>query len=470
MSKELVISFLYGEFNAALVDGSQVLESWSPSSSDRSHGYHEAAFRFFLESALDHFAYRGRGREVSFIVADVEIEHHSVRLPPVKRRQLKSLLEIETNKLADGRAFAWSHFKMGTSSGRGATAVGSEHYLLHGWPISKLKHYLADFERLGVSPRIVVPDVALLIAWLESAGLNEQAVALVSESDNGTTLVVADLSKRQVFIRRLSPAIGHNKERLPGEIRRSLQYASQDIGLRPSLVITNDQQLAIDLQPQLDRDITLEIEQSWISKPILAGYTSLIGRRDTQSLVPDEIRNARLNSLVNAVVKTGLALAATASVVAFLVIEWRVSSESVSLEEAESRYELRLQEQTSLLAEIQNLDSEQRLSESALYSNQPLIFWVLRGLGDLLPDDLALSRLRLRSVDSSVVQMNLNATTFADNLQKLDEQMHKFGNQLSTSPWMVKWPADWSDQWRKQYMSGRRGQQLNLELAGELPR
>ena len=470
MSKELVISFLYGEFNAALVDGSQVLETWSPSSSDRSHGYHEAAFRFFLESALDHFAYRGKGREVSLIVADVEIEHHSVRLPPVKRRQLNSLLQIESNKLADGRAFAWSHFKMGTSSGRGATAVGSEHYLLHGWPTSKLKHYLADFERLGVSPRIVVPDVALLIAWLESAGLNEQAVALVSESDNGTTLVLADLSKRQVFIRRLSPAIGHNKERLPGEIRRSLQYASQDIGLRPSLVITNDQQLAIDLQPQLDRDITLEIEQSWISKPILAGYTSLIGRRDTQSLVPDEIRYARLNQLVNRVVKSGLALAATSSVVVFLLVEWTISSESISLKEAEARYELRVQEQKSLLAEVEKLDSEQRFAESTHDGYQPLLYWVLRELGGLLPDDLALSRLRLEFTESGGLEISMNATTFADNLQQLDEQMHNFGNQLSVSPWMVKWPAGWSDQWREQYMSGRRGQQLNLELAGELPR
>ncbi|HAC35274.1 MAG TPA: hypothetical protein DCF45_12225 [Gammaproteobacteria bacterium] len=469
MAKELVISFLYGEFNAALVDGAQVLENWSPSSSDRSHGYHEAAFRFFLESALEHFNYRGKGREVSLIVADVEMEHHPVRLPPVKRRQLKNLLAVETNKLADGRAFVWSHLYLGTFAG-GAAAAGSEHYLLHGWPASKLKRYLADFEHLGVSPRIVVPDVALLTAWLESAELNEEAVALVSESDNGTTLVLADLSRQQIFIRRLSPAIGHNKERLPGEIRRSLQYASQDIGLRPSLVITNDQQLAVDLQPQLDRGISLEIEQSWVSKPILAGYTSMLGRRDSQSLVPDEIRYARLNRLVNGVVKTGLTLVATSSVIAFLVIEWRVSSESVSLDEAESRYELRVQEQKRLLAEIQKLDSEQRFSESALYSNQPLIFWALRGLGDLLPDDLALSRLRLHATDSSGVQMKLNATTFADNLQKLDEQMHQFGNQLSTSPWMIKWPADWSDQWRKQYMSGRRGQQLNLELVGELPR
>ena len=89
MARELVISFLYGEFTAAMVDGARVIERWSPSASDRAHGFHEAAFRYFLESAVEHFDCAGE--EAVLVVGDVEMEHHQVSLPPVNKQQRQQL-------------------------------------------------------------------------------------------------------------------------------------------------------------------------------------------------------------------------------------------------------------------------------------------------------------------------------------------------------------------------------------------
>jgi len=475
MARELVISFLYGEFNAALVDGATVVERWSPSASDRAHGFHEAAFRFFLESVIEHFDYTGR--EAVLVVADVEMEHHQLALPPVNNKQRQQLLEMEVKKIAEGRALAWSYLRLGSSMGWrspsaevAATAKGSDHYLLHCWPVAKLNGYLADFAHVGVSPRLIVPDVALFYAWTGEAGLEARPSALVNTSENGTTVVLSDPAAMKLFVRRLSPAIGHSKERLPGEVRRSLQYANQDIGLRPELLVTNDQQLAIDLQAQLDRSVTIEIEASWGAQPVLAQYCAGFSRRDTQSFVPDDVRYAKYNLLINRVVKMAIAIMAIASLVTVGAVEWRLKGEQSSAEELAARFELRERELHTLQQEINKLRGEQAFAEGARANKQMLTYWLIRDLGAELPEMLRLSEFKLAYGEQSTVDVSLNAAVIAGNMQRLDNDMRTFGETLAAEPWLVRWPANWIQLWRDQYMNGSRGQQLLLELHGELPR
>ncbi len=167
MARELVISFLYGEFTAAMVDGARVIERWSPSASDRAHGFHEAAFRYFLESAVEHFDCAGE--EAVLVVGDVEMEHHQVSLPPVNKQQRQQLLKIESAKLAEGRSLTWSHLRIGTSPVSSGAEKGFDLYLLHCWPQIKLNGYLADFAHAGVTPRLIIPDVTLFHAWAMEA-------------------------------------------------------------------------------------------------------------------------------------------------------------------------------------------------------------------------------------------------------------------------------------------------------------
>ena len=475
MARELVISFLYGEFNAALVDGATIVERWSPSASDRGHGFHEAAFRFFLESAIEYFDYSGK--EVVLVVGDVEMEHHHVTLPPVKGKQRQQLLEAEFNRLAEGRPLAWSYLYNGPAVSQipvGTSGVqspgGSDHYLMNCWPKSKLSSYLADFSHVGLVPRLIIPDIALFYIWSQQEAQQLGSFAFINTSENGTTVLLADTAQVRVFVRRLSPAIGHSRDRLPSEIRRSLQYASQDIGLRPNLLITNDQQLAIDLQSKLDRSITIEIEQDWTDQPILANYYSAISRRDTQSFVPDEIRYARINRFVNRVVIGAIGFAAVASLVVAGAIEYMVRSEGPSFSELTSRYQLRVQEQQSLAVEISKLRQQQRFAMDVLGSKQQLVYWLIRDIGAQLPEQVRLSGLKYEVNDPSSATLSLKTALIGENIEQLDQDMKSFGEVLAAEPWLVKWPPGWADSWRGQYMSGRRGQQLNLELQGELPR
>ncbi len=467
MARELVISFLYGEFTAAMVDGARVIERWSPSASDRAHGFHEAAFRYFLESAVEHFDCAGE--EAVLVVGDVEMEHHQVSLPPVNKQQRQQLLKIESARLAEGRSLTWSHLRIGTSPVSSGAEKGFDLYLLHCWPQIKLNGYLADFAHAGVTPRLIIPDVTLFHTWAMEAGLESGSFALVNTTANGTTVMLMDPATLKLFVRRLSPAIGHSRERLPGEIRRSLQYASQDIGLRPSTLVTNDQQLAIDLQAQLDRRITIEIETSWAEQPVLASYIAGFSRRDAQSFVPDEIRYAKYNRVINRVVKTGIALVAISSVITWALVEWSLRDEQASLQELASRYELREREQRSLLEEIDKLRGEQVFAEGARIDKQMLTYWLIRDLGSVLPPRVRLSAVRF-SYEDSTIDVELDAKVVADNVQQLDDQMRAFGETLAAEPWLVRWPDGWREQWRNQYINGRRGQQLDLEITAEIPR
>lgn len=475
MARELVISFLYGEFNAALVDGASVIERWSPTASDRAHGFHEAAFRFYLEAVVDHFDYAGQ--EAVLVVADVEMEHHQVALPPVKGKQRQQLLDVESKKLAEGRPLAFSYMRIGSvaarrsgSAANSGPAKGVDQFLLHCWPQAKLTGYLADFAHVGVVPRLIIPDVALFHAWAADAGLDANSYSLVNSGANGTTVMLADRTAMRVFVRRLSPAIGHSPERLPGEIRRSLQYASQDIGLRPELLVTNDQQLAIDLQAQLDRNITIEIETSWAEQPVLAPYCSGFSRRDTQSYVPDAIRYAKYNRIINRVVKAGIVVIALASGITAGVVEWQRGDQHATLEELEARHQLREQELQLLQREIDGIRGEQAFAVGAGADKQKLSYWIVRDLGAELPSTIRLTHLQLNYGDGPTVELSLKATLIAGNVQRLDNDMRVFGEKLAAEPWLVKWPDDWARLWRNQYINGRRGQQLNIELNGELPR
>ena len=474
MPRELVVSFLYGEFNAALVEGASVVERWTPSASDRGHGFHEAAFRFFLESAIEYFDYTGK--EAVLVVADVEMEHHHITLPPVKGRQRQQLLEVEFNRHAEGRPLAWSYLYVGPGSVSSPSAisaeqgpVGSDHYVLNCWPKSKLSSYLADFAHVGLLPRLIIPDIALFHLWRlrEAEGLG--SFALINTSENGTTVLLGDTFQMKVFVRRLSPAIGHNRDRLPSEIRRSLQYASQDIALRPELLITNDQDLAIELQPKLDRSISIEIEKSWVDPPILSEYCSAISRRDSQSFVPDEIRYAGFNQLVNRVVKGGIAMVAVASVVSAVSIELMVRSDGPSLSALAARYELRLQEQQSLKNEIDELRQQQGFTNDVLLPKQNLVYWLIRDIGAQLPEQLRLSSLEYDVIDDSMARLSFEAVLTSDNVGQLDENMQKFGRTLEAQPWLIEWPGDWKKDWRSEYLGGRRGQQVKLEVSGVLP-
>lgn len=468
MARELVISFLYGEFNAALVDGARVVERWSPSASDRAHGFHEAAFRYFLESAVDQFDYTGE--EAVLVVADVEMEHHQVALPPVKKKQQQQLLTIEAEKLAEGRSLTWSYLPIPQQqNGGSASSSGFDKYLMHCWPAMKLKGYLADFAHVGITPRLIVPDVTLFLAWSAEADLEANSCALVNSSENGTTVILSDVSTGKLFVRRLSPAIGHSKVRLPAEIRRSIQYASQDMGLRPELLVTNDQQLAIDLQPQLDRRIDLEIEASWADQPVLASYCSELSRRDPQSFVPDEVRYAKYNQLINRVVKAGIALIAITSLVTVAWVEWRLSGEESTAKELADRYELRQQELHSLQSEVARLSSEQQFAEQAQGNKQRMTYWLLMDLGALLPDAVVLDELKLAYEQPGRVDVALKAAVTVDNLQRLDDDMREFGENLATAPWLVEWPNDWLQKWREQYINASRGQHLELEINGNFP-
>ena len=472
MASELVVSFLYGEFNAALVDGTEVVERWTPSASDRGHGFHEAAFRFFLESAIEYFDYAGK--EAVLVVADVEMEHHHVILPPVKGRQRQQLLEVEFNRLAEGRPLVWSYLYVGPRSAPLATAAaqgtaGSEHYVLNCWPKSKLSSYLADFAHVALSPRLIIPDIALFYLWRQREAEGLGSFALINTSENGTTVLLGDTLQMKIFVRRLSPAIGHNRERLPSEIRRSLQYASQDIGLRPELLITNEQQLAIDLQPKLDRSISIEIEKGWAAQPILSEYCSAISRRDSQSFVPDEIRYAGFNRLVNRVAKGGIAMVAVASVVTAVSIELMVRSDYPSLSALGSRYELRLQEQQSLRNEIDELRQQQGFADDVLLPKQQMVYWLIRDIGAQLPEQLRLSSLEYDVIDASTARLSFEAVLTSDNVGQLDENMQNFGHTLEAEPWLIEWPRGWRKNWRSEYLGGRRGQQVKLKLSGVLP-
>ncbi|MEC9341812.1 MAG: hypothetical protein VX663_10055, partial [Pseudomonadota bacterium] len=380
MAAHLAVSFLYGNFNAIVHDGRQVVASWTPGAGDRSHGWHEGAFRFYLERALEETGYEGDS--VSLVVADVDMEHVHLSVPPVKPKLRLQLIGREVERRMDGGRMVWCHRYLGSHRARavrpadeeGTALQGSEHYLVHLWPQQKLRQYLQDMRAVDLTPRLILPVASLMLQWAEEQNGPDDVVCLVNHTPNGTTMLVRNPKGPEVLLRHLTPGAGTGRSRLVEEIQRSLLYARQNLGIVARQVLVGGEDLLDDVAARLIAEASVQAAPEWNDASYPAVRVANLPAASTESLVPASIRHERRNRIINRVGNYAVAALGVAALVTVATVEWYLRHSEQGAEASVSRYELRVAEQRRLEAEIESLEQRQRFL-TAVVHRPPLATW-----------------------------------------------------------------------------------------------
>ena len=478
MAAHLAVSFLYGNFNAIVHDGRQVVASWTPGAGDRSHGWHEGAFRFYLERALEETGYEGD--TVSLVVADVDMEHIHLSVPPVKPKLRLQLIGKEVERRVEGSRQVWCHRYLGAYRTRPTRPAeeeetglhGSEHYLVHLWPQNKLRQYLQDMRAVGLTPRLILPIASLMLQWADEESGLDDIVCLVNHTPNGTTMLVRNRQGPEVLLRHLTPGGGTGRTRLVEEIQRSVLYARQNLGIAAREVHVGGGDMVADVAARLQGDANVVPAARWEDVTFPAVRVATLPAGSTESLVPASIRHERRNRIINRVGNYAVATLGVAALVTVAAVEWYLRRTEQGAQATESRYELRVAEQQRLETEIQNLEGRQQFLEWALHHRQPVMTWFVHDLGRLTPPPVRLTEVSVGPPLDGLAPLRIKASLTVSDLESAERSLQVLGTGLSTAPWFADLPDDWMRLWRQQYLRGEinpQGQALDLEIAGDLP-
>lgn len=469
MAKELAISYLYGDFQAVVLDGRAELGRWRPQSGERLSEFSELLRQAVTETGFD-------GELVSLVLADVDLRHVLVNIPQTNQKNSLKILEKEVSRNSEGAQMSWSYAYLGRRDPTAAVKrnaddptrmEGSECYLLHMMPQADLQYYLDSIQVLGLVPRVIVPSATLLLDTAYRLRSDFGAVGIFVDGPFGGTLILSDLDQNAVFIRHLMTA---DTGRLAREIQRSLLYANQNMSIRVNTIVVANARLAGEVQGELN--FPVRPYDQWSDPYYAAMFGARVRVADTQSLVPEEIRYARRDRIINRVVNGGIVFLALCALGSFGASEWLRYRSAEQFDQHMTHYQLQVREKDRLTREVRSLRDRVEVINNGR-EQQPLAEWMLGRIGESVPPGMVLTELRLIKEPENrsgklVVAGYLNSREFAAS----NESLLAFGRALEAEPWFVQWRGNWADDWQQQYMNGQIGKQdskLTFELEGRLP-
>lgn len=467
MSSQLIITFLYGEFYAHVVTERAIISEWTPGAKDRSHGWHEGAFRFYLERAMEETRYSGQ--DVSLVVEDPDLEHLQVDLPPVKNKsRLIQLLEQEVNRQAGEEPMAWSYTAL--AAGEKGEHESGDHYFLHMWPRHKLNRYLDDFQHMRLSPRLIVPFSSLLLNRLAKLNQRNRPAALLQRFGYGATLLLQDSSQPKVLLRHLTGGLGRGSTRIVQEIRRSILYANQNMALQPVVLWLDDKDLFLEAQGGLD--IAVKEAEPLDIPSEFALPAARLAVSSSFNLVPISIRDQRRARVIRGLVNYSTGVVFTAAITMVGLSQWSMFETRSDIEQIERHIRLQEDDIARLEKEVLRLQDRQNMIRFATGEKQPIIVWFLGDLARSAPEQLVITEISLKKDDDAYGNLLMVAELNASDISGLDKSLLEFGRSLQQEPWFLRLPDNWADTWRENYMSGAMADgshKVPLEIEGTLP-
>lgn len=386
-----------------------------------------------LRRALDET--NAKSHTVSIVLAHPLLSDQIMEAPPVKGRTLERLLDRHVKSL---KAFpgdpVWSS-QPALSTKKGNTV------LLHICPRFVLDHLTRSCRGAGLHLSRVVPTTSLLIAQLKQLPLQKGEIALlVAETGPTTTLVIGNAEGRVCLGRILRETWRTEAERVAVDLTRSIGYAEQQSGVTVSRVWLFGESAA-DHLPALQTALRLPVEVSPV--PYTPFYwTEQLARLPAKgdgNLVSLEAREApqRRRYLTVTSVLLFLLLAASLGAAGFLEILRRNQ----------------LREIENLNAEIANLQADQAKLQAdfaefermkdfvRVVSDEkppPVPSWFLAYLGEVVPDDLMLTQLRVARTNN-LWSVRMEGGVRPDAKTALPEQalvqgLNSLSNSLVTGP------------------------------------
>lgn len=407
----LCISLLNGELKTATVKRGAVTGSWLKPEPLMDL----AALPDALEQATSQAAMTNR--KVAMVFADARLSDHFVELPHARGSTLQRLLDRAANRV---KAFqgdvAWSA-QPGIPSKKGTTA------LLHLCPQPLLDQLLQGCHAKGLELVRTLPTTAVLASQLKALPIQKDDVALiVAQSGLSTTMVVGRKDGRLCLGRILPTSWKTTPDRVWMDVARSIGFAQQQANVSVTSVWVfgegAEEQLA---GAQAATKLAARVSPVAYHDFYWAEQAATLPEKEDGNLVSTEIRSAPQRQrmmTMTAILVIALLLGASGVAVA---LEYLRRNEMAGLNEAVRQMEKIEHEKAVVQLLHSDLEQMRKASEFIEEELPPAPEWLLAYVGQELPPELGLTRLRVfRTNDVWSVHMAGTSEARSNVVEKFD--------------------------------------------------
>ena len=446
MSTKYGLSWIYEEFQLVRLHHGKCVESWSAPGPV----HNLAEFASALRSGREALKIRG-GQDIAIAYESDDHSHVFLDLPPMSTKDREKYLgrRVKQEKKFDDDA-AWGYRLIKHDNGSGGA-------LLHILPERILGTIMHVCENNSLVPRRLVPLTDIMVQHFEQEKLLEQQVSLIiALFESRVEMVVVRDSEEVLLVRELG---FHWKfdgmDRLRLDMERTLRYAKQRHACLISQIFLMGEgaaEAAENLQSNFDVPVKSYLHAD--SALFWATHVSFLPRRTTSNLIPPMMQNTITSRQWR---KAGFVMAATSSLVAAVVVaqvEFLIAKyDNLHAQFLQLSAEL-LEEKHRWEEKYRQLDDSQNRIDQLTLDKPPVPAWFLAGLGDMVPENLILTRAQIRNQDSSWGFLLEGSTkpTLADTAQ-LVEQLE---DSLRQDPWNAFVSRSWQSKWLANWCRGRR--------------
>ena len=446
----LSISLLNERLSATAVHRGEVAGTW-----ERAEPVTDLAdFASILREAVQQTGYTGTA--VTVVLAHQRLAQQLVESPPVKGRNLKLFLQNRVKQLKPfPTEAAWSY--QPTLPTRNAQAM-----LLHLLPRELLDQLVQGCKQVELQCDRVIPASAILQGQLTELPLESNEVALLAADTGGTTTVVIGRKDGQIYLgRTLSNSWNAHADRVNVDLNRTLLYVKQQFGVAVNSVwLFGD-----DAQNQIDRIRTalrLPVKLSPVGPgPFYWNQEALeIPVGDTNNLISAEELEAPRRRLLLRVTGALVGLLALLALAAAGGVQYVVMDRGKQLLKLQSKVE-QLQVRNAALQDRER-EFLQKKEFVKIVSDEkvpPVPGWFLGYLGDIVPEELLVSHVRLnREEDRWHVELGgtLQPTTNQAPAKVLADAVATLKTNLAQGPFHVQFLGERSGAAGKSSAAGDR--------------
>jgi hypothetical protein len=386
-SKErLCLQILHGQVSAFVVMGGRVLRA---AHADALCGQPDLLPQIFgaLIQQLNF-----RGEYVSTVISDEAIGYQMVPTPPMKPTDLRMYLQRKSLQESRGKEalrFGWTTLKA-----REGAAV-----LLQVIPDSWVRVFVESCHHHGLQPLHFM--TASAVACLHVGQVEPGMPLYALDTGTSTVLVVRKFSDAPVLLRELSGAWQKSLDgplHVAQEIQRTLLFAKQQLGMPVDRIHIRGN--GSELLASVTRDV-VGLDVGFNEDPVVwalplqnrdrANTANLLDAREL--LVNSERRRAVLVALVMMVMLGGMLFSLVQVRSALNRMEQDLKK--IGVQQEIIRFQDHRDKLSSIRAEI---GRNQKMGQQIyLESHRPFAGWLSGAIADMIPDEMVLSRLWIRS-------------------------------------------------------------------------
>ena len=428
----LSLSLLNERFSATAVHRGVVAGTW-----ERPEPVTDLAdFASVVREAVKQTGYVGTA--VTAVLAHQRLAQQLVESPPVKGRNLKLFLQSRVKQLKPfASEAAWSY--QPTLPTRNAQAM-----LAHLFPRELLGQLVNACGQVELKCDRVIPASAILQLQLATLPLEPLEVALLAAETGGTTTIVIGRKDGQIYLgRTLSSSWNVHPDRVNVDLNRTLLYVKQQFGAQVNSVWLFGAGAPAQIAP-MKTAFRLPVNLSPVqpSPSYWSEQALKVPVGDTSNLISAEELEAPRRRVFLRVTSVAVGVAALVALITAALVQWWVMKQGKQFLKLQSKVE-QLQVRNAALQDRERefLQKKQFVKVVSDEKVPPVPGWFLGYLGDILPEQLLLSHVRLNREDERWhVELGgtLQPTTNQAPAKVLADAVATLKKDLAQGPFHVK--------------------------------